>query len=198
MFEEKKLRRLLFFLGFTAILLPSVFASHTVDSSNWEIENLQKPYSLKNVSNNSKTVQLVNLTAYNSSSGNYVGLEPDEWDGTFVYSLYNSSGNITSLNGNKMKDIPVKHLGGSIYYANFSFKVEEGYILYEASGTTSSSSLSDSNIEENTSRHFNYGNLTVNILTNFNKDLITGSTVSLEGNVTDTWKTDEHVPKADI
>ncbi|WEL19434.1 hypothetical protein [Candidatus Nanohalococcus occultus] len=156
--------------SFSALLISIVVLAAPVaaqDTLDWDINNLDEPVSLLETGNNSSTIQTVRLV--NDAEGepitpaNFTSKEDFE---------YNYSGNISSM----------EHLQNGYWYANLTTIQENTTIEYQLVRSDGSST-----IEENLTETLDVGNLSVELMNDFNGYVKPGEDVRLQANVTDTW-----------
>ncbi len=155
---------------FLGLFLVFLSAGTAAQSSNWNLNVLSEPYSHIDVSNNTWSVQVVNLT---DSDDDPVDAERLANDDAVLNYVYNQTG----------EDLEMTNLNSGYYYANISVNSTRGkFIEFEL--------LDDSSdgFEDNVTRELNIGNLTVEILTQeFYGKVDPGASLDLKVNVTDKW-----------
>ena len=150
-------------------------------SAAWSIDALNTPYSHLDVSDNTSTVQIVNVTDSNSDPVNRTELE--NADNTAVNYIYPSGGN----------KVEMSWLDAGYYYAEFDAESLEGdSVTYEIFDSSADGGTIDS-----ASQTLNFGNMTVDILNDFSSPVKFGKTVKMEVNVTDDFN-DTHEDQADV
>lgn len=152
------------------VFFVAISGSAAADSSNWNLEALSEPHDLHDVSDNTTTVQLLNLTDSDSDPVDADRLSGDDANLSYIY---NQTG------GSEFK---MEHLSNGYYYANFTVNSTKGFFVeYELEDDSSDG------FEDNRTDVLNAGNLTVDILTDFSGTLNPDESVDLKVNVTDEW-----------
>lgn len=154
----------LILLGIFTIMLVSPV------SAEWQINVLDQPYSFENVSNSSDTVQMIELTDGNSNAINESQLAGD----SFVRYKYN--GTTSSMEW---------LTEGYWYTEDLELNNTGGTIEFEAQGETSSSLIGDSVDETNATREFNLGNLSIELINEFDEPIDPQRNFDIQVNVTD-------------
>jgi hypothetical protein len=167
----------------TALVLLGIFSLFIVSpvSAEWNIEVLDQPYSFENVSNQSNTVQIIELT---DGSGTPINESQLVGDSIVEYDYNGTTEGMEWLNN-------------GYWYAEFALNETGGEVEFEAQGETESSLIGDSTDGTNETRVFNLTNMSVNLMNDFSEPLNPEQSFDIQVNVTDTFN-DQFEDQADV
>ncbi|MFT4892837.1 MAG: hypothetical protein ACI8Z7_000625 [Candidatus Nanohaloarchaea archaeon] len=154
------------FSGCLTLIISMIFLAGTV--SAYSIDPLDKPYSVSTVSELSDSARMVNLT----DNGDAV-TEEDISDGFDFYYNYNAT---------SQEEIEMAHLSEGYWYSDIQPEMSRGsvinYTLEETTGT-----------EDNfyTTEDLEFGNYSVELVSETGTTLPPGETTTVRVNVTDEW-----------
>lgn len=160
--------------GRTVLLTVILLLSIGFAAAEWQIDVLEDPQSYPEVSNQTDTVQIVNITTESGHPINQSLL-----DGRAEY-FYTFDGILEA--------VQLRWLEEGYWYAYFPVNTTGGEVLFEAQGQTTDPELSDQQGEPaNATRELQVGNLSVETHNDFSERKKAGSQEFFEVNVTDEY-----------
>ena len=170
-------------------LISTVFMS-TAAASNWNITSLNNPYNNFDVSNDSQTIQLVNL-------------ETDQYDTPISEDMLTDSSEFNfRYNSSEGPIEDMQHLEGGIWYTVLNTDKTKhvsnnAEILYNASGVTEDDSISDSGTPAEERQTIKIGDYSVEVLDGVSDYYESGAEEELAINITNITD-DSHVNKSNV
>lgn len=145
-----------------------LFSGSALAQIAWSIDALEEPYSLTNVSDSTETVKIINITDSDGEPVNQTQLDSSDLELTRHYNI--THGDATAM----------QYLHTGYYTTVLETNSSEGngikYMLEHGDD-----GIED---EENETEHMNFGNMTVELLTDFTEPVRAGSDREIEVNVT--------------